>query len=164
MLDIVPITLAEANAFVERHHATHGPRGGHKFSIAAFDIHDGRKAEPGVFGDVVGVAIVGRPSARLLDDGLTVEITRLCVARDPSGRGYPNACSKLLASCAQAARGLGYKRVITYTKPEEGGGSLRAAGWKIVARSGGDTWNRPGCGRPRVDLNPNQQRLRWEAP
>lgn len=67
MLELVPITLKEANAFVERYHRHHRPVVGHKFSIAA---SDGEK--------IVGVAIVGRPVARYLDNGLTLEVNRLC--------------------------------------------------------------------------------------
>lgn len=33
MLELVPITLKEANAFVERYHRHHKPVVGHKFSI-----------------------------------------------------------------------------------------------------------------------------------
>lgn len=62
MLELVPITLKEANAFVERYHRHHKPVVGHKFSIAA---SDGEK--------IVGVAIVGRPVSRYLDNGLTLE-------------------------------------------------------------------------------------------
>lgn len=50
MLEVVPITLKEANAFVEQNHRHHGPTVGHKFSIG---LSDGEK--------IVGVAIVGRP-------------------------------------------------------------------------------------------------------
>lgn len=32
-LEIVPITLKEANAYVDQHHRHHGPVVGHKFSI-----------------------------------------------------------------------------------------------------------------------------------
>lgn len=76
MLELVPITLKEANAFVERHHRHHKPVVGHKFSIAA---SDGEK--------IVGVAIVGRPVSRYLDNGLTLEVNRLCTD------GTRNACS-----------------------------------------------------------------------
>ena len=58
MLEVVPITLKEANAFVEQNHRHHGPTVGHKFSIG---LSDGEK--------IVGVAIVGRPVARHLDAG-----------------------------------------------------------------------------------------------
>lgn len=67
MLEVVPITLKEANAFVEQNHRHHGPTVGHKFSIG---LSDGEK--------IVGVAIVGRPVARHLDDGWTLEVNRLC--------------------------------------------------------------------------------------
>lgn len=67
MLEIVPMTLKEANAFVEQKHRHHGPVTGHKFSIG---LSDGEK--------IVGVAIVGRPVARHLDDGWTLEVNRLC--------------------------------------------------------------------------------------
>ena len=60
MLEVVPMTLKEANAFVEQNHRHHGPAVGHKFSIG---LSDGEK--------IVGVAIVGRPVARHLDDGWT---------------------------------------------------------------------------------------------
>ncbi len=63
MLELVPVTLKEANAFVEQHHRHHKPVVGHKFSVAA--AMDGR---------IVGVAIVGRPVSRYLDDGWTLEV------------------------------------------------------------------------------------------
>lgn len=92
---------------------------------------------------IVGVAIVGRPVARTLDDGWTLEVTR--VATD----GTKNACSALYASAWRAARAMGYQRLITYTLPSEGGASLRAAGWRTVHRTKGGNWNTPA--RPRVD-------------
>lgn len=105
---------------------------------------------------VVGVAVVGRPSARHLDDGRTVEVTRLCVLD-----GYPGACSKLYGACWRAARAIGYRRLITYTLPEEGGASLRGSGWKLIGEAGGGSWSR--ADRPRVDTHPTQVKLRWEA-
>lgn len=32
---------------------------------------------------------------------------------------------------------MGYRRLITYTLPQEGGASLRAAGWKCIGERGG---------------------------
>ena len=64
-LSLFPIPLDEANAFVAQHHRHHQPVVGHKYSI-------GCESD----GDVVGVAIVGRPVARGLDDGRTLEVTR----------------------------------------------------------------------------------------
>jgi hypothetical protein len=143
-LAIVPITLREARAFVAQHHRHHrAPQGG-LFAVGA-------AAE----GQVVGVAIVGRPVSRHLDDGWTAEVTRLCTT------GERNACSLLYAACWRAARALGWRKLITYTLPEEGGGSLRAAGWRVVAETKAEGWSRPS--RPRVDLHPTQGKLRWEA-
>jgi hypothetical protein len=74
-----------------------------------------------------GVAIAGRPVARLLDNGQTLEVTR--VASD----GYRNAGSLLYGACARATFALGYTRLVTYTQAGESGASLRAAGWRVVA-------------------------------
>ena len=102
-----------------------------------------------------GVAIVGRPVARLLDDGWTLEVNRTCTD------GAKNANSMLYGACRRVAFGLGYRKLITYTLPEEGGASLNAAGWKCIGEAGSGTWNRKA--RPRVDLHPLQTKLRWEV-
>lgn len=141
---IVPISLDEANAFVREHHRHHQPVPGAKFCIA---VAEGEK--------VVGVAIVGRPVARMIDDGWTLEVNRTCTD------GTKNANSMLYGACRRVAFGLGYRRLITYTLPEEGGTSLVAAGWKCLGTAGGGSWN---CAsRPRVDKHPLQAKLRWEA-
>lgn len=91
MLTLTPVSLAEANAFVAQHHRHHKPVTGHKFSIGC--TADGR---------IVGVAIVGRPVSRYLDNGLTLEVNRLCTD------GTKNACSMLYAAgwtCAGLAGG-----------------------------------------------------------
>ena len=106
MLEIVPMTLREANAFVEQNHRHHGATVGHKFSIG---LSDGEK--------IVGVAIVGRPVSRHLDDGWTLEVNRLCTD------GTRNACSMLYAAAWRAARAMGYKRVVTYILDTENGAS-----------------------------------------
>jgi hypothetical protein len=102
-----------------------------------------------------GVAIVGRPVSRVLDDGWTLEVSR--VATD----GVRNGCSMLYGACRRAAFALGYRRLVTYVLSTEPGTSLRAAGWKCVGEIRGKSWNMPG--RPRVDKHPIQNRLRWEA-
>lgn len=105
---------------------------------------------------VVGVAIIGKPVARMLNDGLTAEVTRLCVLE-----GHKNACSMLYGANWRAARALGWKRLITYTLKSEGGASLRASGWKVVGECRGGTWSRPS--RPREDKHPLQEKIRWQA-
>lgn len=142
-LDLLPISLAEANAFVQHHHRHHRPVVGHKFSLAA--VKEDR---------LVGVAIVGRPIARFRDDGLTLEVTRLCTD------GTRNACSFLYGAAARAAFALGYQRVGTYTLAEEGGVSLRAAGWNLIGERGGGSWSR--ASRSRADRHPIQAKLLWE--
>lgn len=142
-LEIVPMTLKEANAFVEQNHRHHKPVTGHKFSIGC---SDGEK--------IVGVAIVGRPVSRYLDDGWTLEVNRLCTD------GTRNACSMLYAAAWRAARAMGYKKVITYILKSETGTSLKAAGWKCVGEAGGERWT--GKRRPEVDLYPAQMKLRFE--
>lgn len=143
MLDRCPITLEEANAFVAALHRHHPPAVGHKFSIGA--IRDAA---------IVGVVIVGRPVSRHRDDGLTLEVTRLCTD------GSRNACSFLYGAAAKATFALGYRRIGTYTLPDEGGASLRAAGWKLIGERGGGSWSVPS--RPREDKHPLGQKWLWE--
>lgn len=143
-LTLQPITYPEAAAFIAAHHRHHLPPQGWKYGIA---VNDGE--------NVRGVVTVGRPVARHLDDGLTLEVTRCCTD------GAKNAASMLYGAAWRAAKALGYKRLITYTLDAEPGTSLRAAGWRLVAGSGGGSWSRDG--RPRVDTHPTQPKLRWEA-
>ncbi len=144
-LAIVPITFEEASAFVAQYHRHHKPPVGHKFSVAVADD----------LGEVRGVAMVGRPVARHLDDGWTLEVNR--VATD----GCPNASSALYGACRRAAWALGYKRLVTYTLPSESGASLRGAGYRLIGEAGGGSWS---CkSRPRVDKAPTIFKMRWEA-
>lgn len=142
-LEIVPISLKEANIFVSNFHRHNKPVIGHKFSMA---VSDGEK--------IVGVCIVGRPIARYLDDGWTLEVNRTCT------NGEKNVNSMLYAAAWRAAQAIGYKRLITYTLPSESGSSLKGAGFKILAeKCGGGTWNRKS--RLRIDITPNQFKIRW---
>ena len=143
-LRAVPLSLAEANEFIARHHRHHKPVVGHKFSIAA-----------ALGAEIVGVCIVGRPVSRHRDDGMTLEVTRLCTI------GQRNAFSFLYGCAARAAFALGYARIGTYILKTEGGASVRAAGWKLIAETPGRSWNVPS--RPRVDTHPLEPRLLFEA-
>lgn len=120
-----------------------GNRRGGKFAVA---VADGER--------ICGVSIVGRPIARMLDDGWTAEVTRL--ATD----GTKNACSILYAASWRAARAIGYKRLITYILGSESGTSLEASGWKRIGECGGGTWGRNK--RPRIDRAPLQRKIRFE--
>lgn len=141
----VRIGLDEANAFVSQHHRHHRPVVGHLFSIGA-SLGD----------NIVGVAIVGRPVARMRDDGETAEVTRLCTD------GTKDACSFLYGACARAAFALGFRRIGTYILSSEPGTSLVASGWRLIGERGGGTWHRPGTGRARVDKHPLQTKLLFE--
>lgn len=142
-LSVVPVTISEARAYVIAHHRHHGAPVSGLFALGA--ARDG---------EICGVAIVGRPVARMLQDGWTAEVTRLCTD------GSRNACSLLYGASWRAARALGWRKLVTYTLPEEGGVSLRAAGWTLVGQAGGGAWSRQS--RPRVDLHPMQVKFRWE--
>lgn len=145
-LGLTPVSFADACAFVALHHRHNQPPVGHKFSIGV---------ESG--GQLVGVAMVGRPVARMLDDGLTLEVNR--TATD----GTPNANSMLYGAAWRATKALGYRKLVTYTQHSESGASLRAAGWRVIAeRKPTPGWTRPS--RPRKDHGTdNIQRTLWEA-
>ena len=128
-LEVQPITLRKANAFVVAHHRHHKQVQGAKYAIGIF-------CKCGM----QGVAICGRPVGRKLDDGLTVEVVRLCV-KD----GINNGCSKLYAACSRIAKEMGYKKIITYILQSETGVSLKASGWQLEADNvGGKAWNSSG--------------------
>lgn len=138
-----PIAFEDAADFVRVHHRHHTPPQGHKFSIAAM-----------FEGSLVGVVIVGRPVARRRDDGLTLEVTRLCTI------GEKNACSFLYGAAARAAFALGYRRIGTYILKSEPGTSLKAAGWKLIGETPGRSWSVPS--RPRNDTHPLEPKLLFE--
>ena len=153
MLSIRPITLRDANRFVAEHHRHNMPTAGHKYSIACYD------------GDrLCGVAIAGQPVARKLDDGLTIEIRRVCTD------GTRNACSILYGACSRCAKEMGYKRVITYTLESESGASLRASGFVQKCIGGGTSWSVPSRPREETQLTlfgeerkyPDEMKIRWE--
>ncbi|MFF1272374.1 XF1762 family protein [Streptomyces marokkonensis] len=143
-LHLVPVRSREAKEFVRLWHRHHTPPAGQIFSLGAAD-------EAGI---LRAVAVVGRPVARHLDDGTTLEVTR--TASD----GTRNANSLLYGAAWRAAKALGYRRLITYTS----GASLRGAGWRILAhRPPRPGWHTPS--RPRTDRGTAQiARTLWQAP
>lgn len=145
-LCIVPVTWSDVVAFVTAHHRHHPAPVGMKYclGVAAGD-------------EIVGVASVGRPVARHLDDGWTLEVNRTCVV------DARNANSMLYGAAWRAAKALGYRRLITYTQEGESGTSLRGAGWRVVAeRPARPGWDAPA--RPRqLRGTENVQRVLWEA-
>lgn len=143
-MELRHIELKMANEFVDRHHRHHKAVQGHRFSLACFDGEN-----------CVGVAIVGRPRARKIDQYDTVEVLRLCTD------GTYNACSFLYGACRRAAKALGYKRIITYILNIENGASLKASGWQYVLTNKGGSWN--ATSRPRVDNAPTCPKHLYEC-
>lgn len=141
-LRVRPIPFGQAAAFCAVYHRHLKPPVGHLFSLGVY-----------CSGRLVGAAIVGRPVARMLDDGHTVEVTR--VAAD----GTRNACSALLGACRREAKKRRYDRVVTYTLPTESGASLRAAGFRPDGEAGGGSWDR--TRRSRQTQHPTMRKLRW---
>lgn len=146
-LNLRPITLRDACAFIKEHHRHHGVPQGWLW---------GHGAENDT-GELVGACTVGRPVARALDDGYTCEVTRLCTLGDF------NACSILYAAARRAAIDKGYRRGLTYILATEEGGSLRAAGWHYLGETKGGSWSVPS--RPREDKHPlcAKHRYGWGA-
>lgn len=112
VLELRPITLRDACRFIAQHHRHNKPPRGWRFGVALYGD-----------GVLVGVATAGRPVARELNDGLTLEINRTCTD------GTRNANSMLYGACWRAAKALGYRKCVTYTQATENGASLRAVGW-----------------------------------
>lgn len=144
MNNLQPVSLKDAIAFTKRYHRHHPYSHGGKWAVG---VNDGT--------ELVGVAIIGRPVARLNDDGWTAEVTRCC-ARD----GFKNVASMLYGAAWRAARAMGYRRLITYTLKSESGGSLVASGYRCIGECGGGTWNRKN--RPRTDKHPTEGKMLWE--
>lgn len=143
MLSIRPIHLKEAKEFVRQYHRHNIPPVGGKFAVACYD--DDR---------LCGVAMCGRPVARYSDDGFTLEIYRNCTD------GTYNACSKLYGACIRVARGMGYKKAITYTLESENGASLRAANFTFAGLSGGIAWT--GDRKRDYYVSPEEMKNKWE--
>ncbi|WP_433549105.1 XF1762 family protein [Streptomyces sp. CA-294286] len=146
-LHLVPVRSREAKEFVRTWHRHHPPPVGQIFAVGAADDA----------GTLRAVAVVGRPVARHLDDGTTLEVTR--TATD----GVRNANSLLYGAAWRAAKALGYRRLITYTQAGESGASLRGAGWRLIAarppRRGWHAASRPRPGHG----NDHTARFLWEA-
>lgn len=144
-LTVIPITLELANQGVRRWHRHHRPVVGAKWALGCVDSLQTLR----------GVAIAGRPVARLLDDGATVEVTR--VATDQT----PNACSCLYGAMRRVAREMGYARIVTYILDSETGVSLRASGWRLASTLDGHRFTSPS--RPRIEARPVEAKQRWEC-
>lgn len=157
MLKAVPVSFKDACAFVNEKHRHHIAPVGDKYRVGCADE----------YGKLHGVAMVGNPVSRMLCDGKTLEVLRLCTD------GTKGACSFLYSRCARIAREMGYERIITYILESESGASLVSAGWQCEAKGvGGGSWNRPSRERELSDAQvglfetkdkyPTEKKQRWE--
>lgn len=138
----VPLELRTANDFVYAHHRHHQPVCRDKFRVGA-----------AIDGEIVGVVQVGRPVSRMLDDGKTLEVVRLCTT------GEKDICSFLYSRAARIAKEMGYHKIITYILDTEPGTSLKAAGWVLEHITSGGSWDRPS--RHRQNSAPQCPKQRW---
>lgn len=142
MLELRPCDFQTARAFVRDNHRHNKPPVGHKYSIACYD------------GDrLCGVCMVGRPVSRYLDDGLTLEINRCCTD------GTKNACTILYGAACRAAKALGYKRIVTYTRETEPGTSLRASNFVCDGKAWGTHWT--GKRYQQMTITDDVLKVRW---
>ena len=118
---------------------------------------------------IVGIALVGRPNARLLDSQElpqdALQVVRVAVLEgDASASGHKGANSILYGACARAARDMGAVDCFTYIHHDEPGTSLRAAGWveDIAHDSIGGSYDRPS--RARKAPVEGGRKVRWWAP
>ena len=135
---------------VEKHHRHHKAPQGWKFGVA---VYNGLAR--------VGVATVGRPVSRALQEKEphTLEVTRVTTFGEAPLR--QNATSKLYAAAAKRARSLGYTKLITYTLADvESGASLVASGWTPTHVSDGGSWS--SASRERSGTAPEGKKIRWE--
>lgn len=148
-IEVVPVSLQEANNFIDKHHRHHKGLRFHKYSIGA-----------SLNGRLVGVCMVNRPVNVRMDNGDALEVCRLCTD------GTKNVCSFLLARAATVAKNLGYSWIQTYTLAEEsfdqGGKSMFAAGWLYHHVSKGGSWNNKS--RKRIDKHPIGEKVLWVKP
>lgn len=141
-LELRPCSFAMARDFVGLYHRHNKPPVGHKFSVACYE------------GDrLCGVCMVGRPVSRYLDDGVTLEVNRCCTD------GTKNACSMLYGAACRAAKALGYKRIVTYTRESEPGTSLRASNWRCDGMAGGTHWT--GKRYDQLEMQLDEMKIRW---
>jgi hypothetical protein len=150
-LQLVPVTWAQARAFIAEHHAHCKPPRGWRFGVG---IRNGSR--------LIGVASIGRPVARAFDAARIVEVNRCCIRRDIARPLAWNACSMLYGWAAREAKKRGFDRIITYTLDSEPGITLQAAGWTAEATTrarprGWDTASRPRDG----EATPNCAKTRW---
>ncbi len=147
-LELRDVTLAAARDFVARHHRHCNPPATWRFGASIFNGHT-----------LLGVVMVGNPVAPAFNGRGTLEVNRLCIRRDIPRPLAWNAASMLYGWSAREAQLLGWTRIITYTRIDEEGVSLRAAGWTQDGRVRGRGWH--SGRRSRSNTNSWIDKVRW---
>jgi hypothetical protein len=149
-LYVVSCPKEKASEFITYHHRHHLPLDFGTYALAVCTPD----------GVVHGVAIIGRTTTQHMKlPGISnewiMEVRR--VATD----GTINACSALYGAAWRLVKSLGYRALISYTLPEEGGSSLRALGWKRVDDVGGNPWGHRN--QSKFDVHPVGKKTRWQV-
>jgi hypothetical protein len=122
VIEVRPVPWRYARRVCEAHHYLGAPQG-HRFSLGVYDGHE-----------LLGVMIWGRPVARNLDDGETLEMTRMCLMVQ-----RPNLASQSLGKAVKWIRTNRPERhLISYSDDGHRGTIYAAANWKPtpIAKSG----------------------------
>lgn len=72
--------------------------------------------------------------------------------------GTPNARSLQYGAARRAVFALGYRRLITYSRTDEGGASLRGAGWRVITTRPRRSWEADSRAHPRVQTSERAER------
>lgn len=144
-LSAIPLTRDEVNGYIVGRHRHHGKVTGYRYGIGAE-----------LAGELVGVAAIGRPRARLIEQYRIAEVTRVCT------EGGHNVCSFLYGVCARLCRLLGFRAIFTCILESEPGTSLKAAGRVFVRSTRGGSQDRPS--RRRTDQAPTCPKQVWAPP
>lgn len=147
-LEIGEVDFATAKNFVTAHHRHCKAPRGWRFGAG---IKNGS--------ELIGVVMVGRPVARMIDASRVIEVNRLCIRTDIAADLAWNACSQLYGWAAREAKKRGFEKVITYTRQDEPGTTLKAAGWTVEHTTKGRHWDAPG--RPREKQGEAIGKFRW---
>lgn len=154
-IKLIPQKLA--NDFVAKVHRHHDPPVGDKFRLGAFSNVNGEET-------LIGVAIVGRPVSRKLEEKhpTWLELTRMATLA-----GTASLNSQLYMAAWRETqkrknkKGQPYDKLITYISENEPGTSLKATQqWYVdYEQSEGGKWGREK--RPRADHHPTEPKVRW---
>ena len=116
-MNLVNLKLGEAQYFIEQNHRHSDPLKRHKFSIGVCNDD---------YNELYGVLTVDVPSGRWKNPRDKIEIRRVCTLPNQK-----NVASFLIGKAVTACFAMGYKEILTYTRPHESGSTLKACGFSL---------------------------------